>query len=138
MIYNLFIFSKDNKCLYYYEWNRPLKADSLDYEKENLSGLLIAICDFVSKISPIKPSFFKSYSTSSYKLHYYESLSGFRMAILTDPTTGDLTDSLEYIYGELFTNYVMKNPLYEIGQEIKSQKFIYELDLYISKLPFFK
>ncbi|KAJ5070920.1 small rab-related gtpase [Anaeramoeba ignava] len=62
----------------------------------------------------------------------------FRMAILTDPTTGDLTDSLEYIYGELFTNYVMKNPLYEIGQEIKSQKFIYELDLYISKLPFFK
>lgn len=52
MIYNLYIFNKDGKCIFYKEWHRENTPDDLEEEQELLHGFLIALKAFVDQTSP--------------------------------------------------------------------------------------
>lgn len=52
MIYNLYIFNKDGKCIFYKEWHRENTPDNLEEEQELLHGFLIALRAFVNQTSP--------------------------------------------------------------------------------------
>jgi hypothetical protein len=54
---------------------------------------------------------FVNYRTSSYKLHFYETLSGYKFVMLTDPSTDSLRFVLRQIYVGPFLEYVVRNPL---------------------------
>jgi trafficking protein particle complex subunit 1 len=54
---------------------------------------------------------FVNYRTSSYKLHLYETLSGYKFIMLTDPSTDSLRFVLRQIYVGPFVEYVVRNPL---------------------------
>ncbi|KAI8872962.1 hypothetical protein GQ42DRAFT_118651 [Ramicandelaber brevisporus] len=58
-----------------------------------------------------RPNRFLSLRTSTYKLHFYESLSGVRLVILTDPLVGSMYEALRQIYANSYVEYVVKNPL---------------------------
>lgn len=54
---------------------------------------------------------FVGYRTSSYKLHLYETQSGYKFVMLSDPKTDSLRFILRQIYIGPFLEYVVRNPI---------------------------
>jgi len=54
---------------------------------------------------------FVNYSTSTYKLHLYETISGYKFVMLSDPQADSLRTALHSIYAGPFLDYVVRNPL---------------------------
>lgn len=76
---------------------------------------------------------FHSYTTSTYKLHYYESPTGYKFVLLTDPGVGSIVDSLKHIYRSIFVPYISNNTLYQVqtGDKIDCHLFIENLNSYL-------
>lgn len=54
---------------------------------------------------------FTNYRTSTYKLHLYETLSGYKFVMMSDPNTDSLRFVMRQIYSGPFLEYVVRNPL---------------------------
>ncbi|KAH0894995.1 hypothetical protein HID58_057424 [Brassica napus] len=76
---------------------------------------------------------FHSFRTNTYKLSFMETPSGIKIILVTHPKTGDLRESLKYIYG-LYVEYVAKNPIYNPGSPVKSELFNTALDQYVRSI----
>eukprot|EP00808_Paulinella_micropora_P018584 g38748.t1 len=132
-IYKLFIFDRQGTCLFYRAWGqKPLSAKAIEQEKKLLFGLLYSVKDFVNKMSPrslgaTENAGWYSYTTSDYKLHYLETVSGLRFALTTDPTSPSLQQTLRSIY-HLYVSIIVKNPLYKLGTPITIPQFISQVD----------
>ena len=55
-----------------------------------------------------------SFTTSAYKLHLYETLTGYRFILLSDPAADSLKFVLRHIHVGPFVEHVVRNPLIEI------------------------
>ncbi|XP_042484040.1 trafficking protein particle complex subunit 4-like [Macadamia integrifolia] len=76
---------------------------------------------------------FHSFRSNTYKLSFMESPSGIKIILVTHPKTGDLRESLKYIYN-LYVEYVTKNPLYTPATPIRCELFNASLDQYVKNL----
>jgi hypothetical protein len=56
----------------------------------------------------------------------------------TDPYVGNMQRELSKIYCEFYVEYVIKNPLYQLQEEIKCSLFQNAVEGFISALPNFK
>ena len=54
---------------------------------------------------------FIAYKTSHYKLHYYETLTGLKFVLNSDPGVESLQTALRQIYTQIYVELVVKNPL---------------------------
>lgn len=77
---------------------------------------------------------FLSFSTSQYKLHYFETPSNMKFAMFTDPNTQLLSAALQELYATLYIEYVIKNP---ITEGLNNEMFSMSLDAFIKSLPGF-
>lgn len=138
MIFNLYIYNKSGTCIYYEEWNRKKPSANLAEEQKLLFGMLFSMKSFVTKTSP-KPIDdkigFHCYKTSTYKLHFYETLTNVKFIVFTDPNTADLREELKKLHSHIYVEYVVKNPLYKMGDVIKSELFVSSLQRFIKSLP---
>lgn len=57
---------------------------------------------------------FVSYRTSTYKLHLFETISGYRFVMLSDPNAESLRFVMRSIYTGPFLEYVVRNPLVSV------------------------
>jgi hypothetical protein len=57
---------------------------------------------------------FVSFRTSAYKLHLYETLTGYKFILLSDPLADSLKFVLRQIYTGPFLLHVVRNPLVEV------------------------
>jgi hypothetical protein len=76
---------------------------------------------------------FNYLKTSAYKLHYFETATGLKFVLLTEPGAGDMREALKTIYN-LYIQYVAKNPLYKINERIECELFIHHLQKYFHQL----
>lgn len=60
---------------------------------------------------------FVNYRTSTYKLHLYETLSGYKFIMLSDPNADSLKFVLRQIYAGPFMEYVVRNPLVQMDSK---------------------
>lgn len=79
-------------------------------------------------VSPIEPPSldFKvpretcfSFVTSKYRLTYYESPTGWKLVLLTDPgtpTSGELENLMRGLYKDIFVKHVIQNPAYRMSE----------------------
>ena len=85
-----------------------------------------------------KQNFLKSFATENYRAHYFETLSGLKFVLLTDPTIEDMQRHLHEIYSNFYVEFVAKNPLSPVdfrpGQLVGNEKFINSVDNYILSL----
>uniref|UniRef100_A0A7S4P1M2 Trafficking protein particle complex subunit n=1 Tax=Paramoeba aestuarina TaxID=180227 RepID=A0A7S4P1M2_9EUKA len=132
-VFNLFIFNRRGDCLFYQQWDRTNAPLSLAEEQKLMFGLIYSLKSFVSKSSPQTGDTFKYYKTSTYKLHFFESLTGIKFILLTEPGAGDLSATLKEIYNN-YVRFCTKNPLYKIGDPIKCDLFSQSLQAQIQKL----
>jgi len=141
-IFNLYIFDEKGSLLYYKEWLRK-KHTSMDKQEEGklLYGMLFSIKSFCGKLSPTDmKEGFTCYKTSKYRLNYYETPSGYKFVLNTDTavTHPIVKDLLQNIYGKVFVEYVIKNPMYVMGQPVECELFDNKLDEYVKSASFFK
>lgn len=136
----MYIFDRNCTCLYYKQWVRSKDAGiSQDEEFKLMYGMIFSIKSLLSRLShKSAKEGFLSYSTSKYKLHYFESATGLKFVLNTDTSVGGLSDTLWHIYSKIYVEYVTKNPLIQPGETISSQLFASKLDSYIQSLPFYK
>lgn len=94
-------------------------------------GLLKALKSFVSKTAPTESAVFDNYATTTYKLHFFESGTGIKFVLTSDPKTPSLGKELRDIYRDYYVEYISKNPLYRMGGPIECTMFSYAIDKFI-------
>lgn len=101
-------------------------------------GMIFSIKSFAQRLSPtdMKEGFL-NFSTSKYKLHFFETHSGLKFIMNTDLHCGGMKDVLHQIFSSLYVEYVVKNPLCELDKPVTSELFKVKLDEYIKSLPQF-
>ena len=145
-VYHFYIFDRNGQCLVERTWHQKAQSAKAVMNRCKLVfGLLYSMKGFCNRISPkplddLEQEPLYSFTTSEYKLHYYETPSGLRFVMSTDPKSGaPSTDLLKKIYG-FYVDTVAKNPLYEPGTIPNAQvlaNFLKKLDGTIETLPYF-
>ncbi|KAJ3105570.1 TRAPP subunit bet5 [Phlyctochytrium planicorne] len=92
-------------------------GENAEEEAKLVYGVVFSLRNVVTKLVTGKPSNegFISYKTNVYKLHYYETLSGMKFVLMTDPDCESMRDTLRQIFGSIYVEYVVKNPLQPKG-----------------------
>ncbi|PON58225.1 Sybindin-like protein [Parasponia andersonii] len=143
----MYVFNRNGICLLYREWNRPLRTLNPQQDHKLMFGLLFSLKSLTAKMDPTiaekgnlgvpqlpgQGCSFHSFHTNTYKLSFMETPSGIKLILVTHPRTGDLRESLKYIYN-LYVEYVVKNPLYSPGTPIRSEIFNTSLDQYVRSI----
>mmetsp|Transcript_8884 Transcript_8884/g.13490 ORF Transcript_8884/g.13490 Transcript_8884/m.13490 type:complete len:140 (+) Transcript_8884:1-420(+) len=136
MIFNFFLFTREGECLYYKEWNRKRKCESPEEEQKLLFGLLFSLKTFCEKSCPSDTPATKDFhyfTTSTYKLHFYETPTGLKFILLTDPSVMNLRDQLKHIYA-IYVKFCVKDPLYKLGTPLHSEAFEQNLQNHVKSL----
>ncbi|THH30778.1 hypothetical protein EUX98_g3403 [Antrodiella citrinella] len=90
----------------------PIPQTGLPFDEEAklVYGVVLSLRNMIRKLSG-KDEQFVNYRTSSYKMHLYETLSGYKFVMLSDPNADSLRFVLRQIYAGPFLEYVVRNPL---------------------------
>ena len=103
--------------------------------------MLFSIKSFANKLSPedMKDGF-QSFKTTKYRMNVYETAIQTKFVINTDTavTHPIVRDLLQNIYGQIYVEYALKNPLYKMGTPIESELFTVKLDEFVKASSFFK
>jgi trafficking protein particle complex subunit 1 len=139
-VHSFYLFDRHGMCLCYREWSRTLKVHQPVDDQKTMFGMLFALRNFSSKLSPTPANGLpKYYATDVYALHYFETPTGLRFVLTTSKDFGavDVARHLREIYADVFVDFVVKNPLYVRGTPILSELFLTKLDAYVQSLPCF-
>ncbi|KAI0486806.1 snare-like protein [Xylaria cf. heliscus] len=100
-------------------------------------GTVFSLRNMVRKLGGDDDAFI-SFRTSQYKLHYYETPTNLRFALLTEPGALGMRNVLHQIYINLWVEYVVKNPLSPVehkgGEGVRNEMFELGLDKFIRGL----
>lgn len=110
-------------------------------EAKLLYGMLFSLNSFVNKLSPFDmKEGFLSYRTNKYRLNYLETPSNLKFILTTDisVTHPVVRDLINKIYAQIYVEYAVKNPMYQMGQPIKSELFTSKLDELVKGSALFK
>jgi trafficking protein particle complex subunit 1 len=69
------------------------------------------MCRRVRRAHSRRDESFVSYRTSTYRLHLFETVTGYRFVMLSDPNADSLSFVMRSIYTGPFLEYVVRNPL---------------------------
>jgi len=118
---------------------QPTSGLPFDEEAKLVYGVILSLRHMVKKLSG-REEHFAAYRTSTYKLHLYETLSGYKFVILTDPQADSLRFVLRQIYTGPFLEYVVRNPLSDMDSRehgIDNEHFRSGTDRLLRGLSFF-
>ena len=102
--YSFYMFNRHGECLQYIEWSRPRKVKNSTDDQKMTFGMLFSLNQFVAKMDPQQPSAaagadasslagirkvgFHSFRTNTYKLTFFETQTGLKLVLTTDPAAG--------------------------------------------------
>ncbi|PCH43661.1 snare-like protein [Wolfiporia cocos MD-104 SS10] len=113
---------------------------SFDEEAKLVYGVVLSLRNLIKKLSG-RDEQFVHYRTSTYKLHLYETLSGYKFVMLSDPNVDSLRFVLRQIYSGPFLEYVVRNPLITMDsreQGIDNEYFRTSTDRMVKSLTVFE
>ncbi|KAI9183443.1 Trafficking protein particle complex subunit 1 [Blastocladiella emersonii ATCC 22665] len=118
MIYSLHIFDRHCDCIYHGDYAQATAvAGALDASEQNklVYGVIYSARNLVNKLrrEPASDAPFLAFSTSHYKLHYYETPTSLKLVMITGTgvDTQAVRDVLRAIYRDIYVEHVAKNPL---------------------------
>ncbi|KAI6082892.1 snare-like protein [Hypoxylon rubiginosum] len=108
-----------------------------DDDAKLIFGTVFSLRNMVRKLGGEDDAFI-AYRTGQYKLHYYETPTNLRFALLTEPGALSMRNVLHQIYINLWVEYVVKNPLSPVehkgGEGVRNEMFEMGLDKFIRGL----
>ncbi|CAD6566857.1 MAG: TRAPP subunit bet5 [Tremellales sp. Tagirdzhanova-0007] len=110
-----------------------------DEEAKLVYGVVLSLRNMVKKLSG-RDEAFTSYRTSNYKLHLYETLTGYRFVLLSDPSADSLRFVLRQLYTGPFIDHVVRNSLVEMDSRtegIDNDQFRAAVDRHMRGLSMF-
>ncbi|CAD2216745.1 hypothetical protein AGDE_01069 [Angomonas deanei] len=111
-LFCVYIFNKFGDNIFYKQWKRPRAVP--EGEASLVAGFVYTLQRISSQMSTTGTGGFRAVQTPFYKLHYFETITGYRLALLTDRDTP--TDStqqlLEEIFRGPFNSCVTRSPTY--------------------------
>ncbi|KAI4865289.1 snare-like protein [Hypoxylon rubiginosum] len=114
----------------------PRKSKNDDNAKL-IFGTVFSLRNMVRKLGGDDDAFI-AYRTAGYKLHYYETPTNLRFALLTEPGALSMRNVLHQIYINLWVEYVVKNPLSPVehrgGDGVRNEMFEMGLDKFVRGL----
>ncbi|CAK8698505.1 trafficking protein particle complex subunit 1-like [Clavelina lepadiformis] len=139
-VFLLHIYDRNGNSLYEKEWCRRKKSNlTKEEEKKLMFGMLHSIKSFVSKLSPKdSKEGFLSYTTSQYKLHFYESPTRLKFVVMTDINVGNIRETLKKIYSSIYVAYIARNPMCDLAEPINCKLFESRLETFMKGLSFFE
>ncbi|KAI1822963.1 snare-like protein [Xylaria intraflava] len=113
--------------------SKPRRNKSAD-DAKLIFGTVFSLRNMVRKLGGDDDAFI-SFRTAQYKLHYYETPTNLRFALLTEPNAFSMRNVLHQIYINLWVEYVVKNPLSPVehkgGEGVRNEMFELGLDKFI-------
>jgi len=112
-----------------------------DEEAKLVYGVVFSLRNMVKKLSG-RDEVFVSFSTSVYKLHFLETISGIRFVLLSDPSAPSLRPALRQLYAGPFIDHVIRNPFItsidssRTGRGIDNDAFRAAVESFIRSAPF--
>ncbi|CAM9725997.1 unnamed protein product [Ectocarpus fasciculatus] len=85
-----------------------------------------------AQVAPVPSSGIEKLETDTFKLQSFQTLTGVKFVITAEAGTPDLGGVLQEIY-ELYTDYVLKNPFYELEMPIRCELFTLYLEELIER-----
>ena len=137
-INTFFLFARNGDCLTYMEWNRVKACENPADEQKLLFGLLFSLkrfCEMNSPSSSKASPDFHSFTTSTYRLHFFETPTGLKFVLFSDPIITNLKEQLLQLH-RYYVTYCAKNPLYIKGSPITSDLFLSSVKKYIAGMIF--
>ncbi|KAI1812042.1 snare-like protein [Poronia punctata] len=159
-VYSLYIFDRHTECIYSKKWfqtpvperaqppkptaddgnnnkpSKPRRNKGAD-DAKLIFGTVFSLRNMVRKLGGEDDAFI-SYRTAHYKLHYYETPTNLRFAMLTEPGALSMRNVLHQIYINLWVEYVVKNPLSPVehkgGEGVRNEMFELGLDKFVRGL----
>lgn len=89
----------------------PPQARGLPFDEEAklVYGVVVSLRNMVKKISG-RNEHFVNYRTNTYKLHLFETISGYKFILLSHPSSESLRPALRQLYAGPFLEFVVRNP----------------------------
>lgn len=92
-------------------------------ERIMLASMFHSMFAIACKLSPVeKSSGIESIEAESFKLHCYQTPTGVKFFVLTEPRVQSMDTLLRKVY-ELYSDYAMKNPFYSLEMPIRCELF---------------
>ncbi|KAK7952639.1 uncharacterized protein PG986_008367 [Apiospora aurea] len=129
-VFSFYIFDRHSHGGGAYRDSRSAATRAKD-DAKLIFGTVFSLRNMVRKLGGDDDAFI-SYRTAQYKLHYYETPSSLRFAMLTEPGALSMRNVLHQIYINLWVEYVVKNPLSPVehknGDGVRNEMFEMGLD----------
>ncbi|KAK7057136.1 trafficking protein particle complex subunit [Favolaschia claudopus] len=112
---------------------------AFDEEAKLVYGVVLSLRNMIKKLSG-RDEQFVNYRTSAYKLHVYETVSGYKFVMLSDPGAESLRFVLRQMYVGPFLEYVVRNPLVQMDSReygIDNEYFRASIDRMVRGLSVF-
>ena len=122
MIYAVHIINKAGGLAYNKDFNDGLqRLSSNDYLI--FAGTFHGIHAITSKISPVPSSSgIEMLETEAFRIHCYQTLTGLKFLLITDPTHQQADVHMRKLY-EIYADYATKNPFFTPEMPIRCDKF---------------
>ncbi|EIM83102.1 TRAPP complex subunit bet5 [Stereum hirsutum FP-91666 SS1] len=111
-----------------------------DEEAKLVYGVILSLRNMVKRLSG-RDEQFVNYRTSAYKMHLYETLSGYKFVMLSDSNAESLRYVLQSIHTGPFLEYVVRNPLIKLDSRdrgIDNEYFRASVDRLVRGLSVFQ
>jgi len=120
-IFNLFIINKSGGLIYYKDFGSLAKLDTNDSLR--LASTWHGLHAIAMQLSPVNGGGgIEALRAETFDLHCFQTLTGTKLFVTVDPGLKGVEDLLRHIY-ELFTDYALKNPFYEVEMPIRCELF---------------
>ncbi|KAJ2463876.1 TRAPP complex subunit bet5, partial [Coemansia sp. RSA 2322] len=99
---------------------------AMEEEAKLVYGVVFSTRNIINKLNAKdgpqggNPGGFMSFATNTYRLHYFEAPTGVKFIITTDVSTTSMQPVLEMIYRNIYVEYVVKNPLFNIDPHVST------------------
>ncbi|XP_062081751.1 uncharacterized protein LOC133788329 isoform X3 [Humulus lupulus] len=116
-IYSLYIINKSGGLIFYKDYGSAGRMDTNDSLR--VASLWHSMHAISQQLSPVSGCFgIELLQADTFDLHCFQSLTGTKFFVVSEPGTQHMEDLLKSIY-ELYTDYVLKNPFYEMEMPIR-------------------
>jgi len=127
VIYSLYIINKYGGLIYQQDFQITGQAKLSMNNHLMIGSTFHGIHAITRQLAPVQGSGgIEVLETDTFKLQCFQATTGTKFYMVAEPNQSDLDSILQKIYN-LYADYVLKNPFYELEQPIRCEQFDIEL-----------